>query len=616
MIGKVTKGKSARRAQAYDFGPGRRDEHENARYIAGNVPGTWRQVGALMDQHAAQRDLKQPIWRCSLSLPDEDGVLSDAEFAEIATEYVNQMGFGGCPWVAVRHGDDHIHLTVVRVGWDGRTVDDHGDWIKSRPIVRALEARHALVNADERSDRKAPQVSGQERAASQRRGAPEPERLRIRRLARTARLAAAGTGREAFEAELRHLGVDFRANVASNGRMNGYSFSLPTWTDADGAQIWITASKAAKDLSWNRLKAVIEPPLPPDQPPVPPRLRTGPRLREAAEEPGATADPAARLLADLRARHGTEEAGPSLPEMPDPAQRMDRRPHGMLGAAALASRRAVEQHTLTECEAALNAATAAAMRLDGIASGTVPGTQQRALTEHRAQLEAAVVHQGEAAGHQAEAEQQLGAARAARLVADEATTKAGRSRLVLAALGTTKAEQAGMAKAAREFAQRAELAATELLAKQAQALSRAQAAAPGVADPVRELQHLVQELPELERAARQGDIGQAQVTRAESGGTVQAARVAVGQARQAVAAVDAETALRKTLPPAVTAAEERVRAELAQRQRARAAQSRSTTSTRPPPSKRAGPSAAAQQSTPPPRGYDPRDRGRGSGPSR
>ena len=258
MIAKITKGRRAGGALRYDFGPGHREEHKDPRIIAGNVPGTHQQVARIIDRHVRQRpDATRPIWRCSLSLPDEDGVLTDQQWAVIAEQYVGRMWGPDVPWTAVRHGDDHIHLTVARVRWNGELASDAFDYRRSRPIVRALEREHGLINADERSNRTAPQVSGQEKAAAARRGASSPEREQLRALVRSARDRAAGRGPQEFEAQLSAAGVEFRANVASNGRMNGYAFHLPGWTDAAGEKIWLSASRVSRDLRWNDLSACI-----------------------------------------------------------------------------------------------------------------------------------------------------------------------------------------------------------------------------------------------------------------------------------------------------------------------------------------------------------------------
>ncbi|MFJ8628956.1 relaxase/mobilization nuclease domain-containing protein [Kitasatospora sp. NPDC093550] len=597
MIAKITKGKKARPALAYDFGPGRRDEHKDARIVAGSVPGTWRQVGRLMDTHLKQRDLKQPIWRCSLSLPDEDGVLADTQFAAIAEEYIARMGFGACPWVAVRHGQDHIHLTVVRIGWDGRTVDDHGDFIKSMPIVRALEKKHRLVDASERSNRNAPQVSGQERAASVKRGAAEPERDLIRREVWAARDAAAGRGRPAFEAELARRGIDFKANEAkTTGRMNGYSFSVPAWLDADGQQVWITASKTARDLAWQKLRPVLEPPA---ETPAP---TTAPG-RTVEEE--RAADPAAQLLGTMRERAAREQTEALVDQL-------RRLPFGLLGDQELRSSVVTLTNTLDTREHTSAAEAATSMRLDGIASGVTTGPVRQRLLERHAALSQAVGYETEATAQTTAAAEQRKAAEAARKVATEATKRAAQRWR----LPASKRTEEGMAKTALEFAERAEREAVRLDREAARVLAVAESLAPagtGGTTYAAALEALDKGWKREDAAARAEDAKLARLRLIDHAPAAQAARVAVAQARQQLDQALAEQQRRTGLPADQAAAEHQVRDQVAAAIRARAAQGKSTTtSPRRTPPKKAGP-AAGKQPPRPPQGYDPRDRGRGRG---
>ncbi|MFI2373210.1 relaxase/mobilization nuclease domain-containing protein [Streptomyces sp. NPDC018833] len=258
MIAKITKGRRAAGAIRYDFGPGRHEEHENPRLVAGNVPGTTDQLAHLIDTHTARRaDLTRPIWRCALRTAPEDRILSDTDWGKIAERYVTRMGYGNCPWVAIRHGEEHIHLTVSRVEWTGWLVRDAFDYHRSWPVVRDIERAYRLVNAEERSDRIAPQVTRPERMAGERRGAVVPEREELRSRIRAARDVTRGQGQVAFQHALDTMGVLWRANVASTGQMNGYSFTLAEWRDLEGMQIWVPASKVAKDLRWGELRSAL-----------------------------------------------------------------------------------------------------------------------------------------------------------------------------------------------------------------------------------------------------------------------------------------------------------------------------------------------------------------------
>ncbi|MGW6413539.1 relaxase/mobilization nuclease domain-containing protein, partial [Streptomyces vinaceus] len=344
-------------ALIYDFGPGRRDEHINPRIVAGNVTGTPLQVARAIDHTARRRPgITAPIWRTSLSLPDEDGILPDAQWADIATAFIADMGFDGAPWVAVRHGDDHIHLTVSRVDWAGQLLTDRWDYRRAREAADRLEEEHGLVPARERFRAEGPQVRNNELEAAKRRGrGPDadrpPEREELRRLVREVRDASRGLGRAAFESGLADVGVNVRANVASTGRMNGYSFTLEGWTDGSGEQVWVAASKVARDLRWAQLKTVIgddpdfavakkNAPLSKDVTEfvaaATEMLHRGQAEREATaslDHPALSTDPAARILAQWRAKAaGQEVPAEALPE-PEPESvpawtDRRRRPHG------------------------------------------------------------------------------------------------------------------------------------------------------------------------------------------------------------------------------------------------------------------------------------------------
>ena len=147
MIPRITRGSSAAAALAYDFGPGRREEHVDARTVAGTVPGDWRAQAALIDATvAAKPQVEKGIWRTSLRAAPQDRVLTDAEWGQIADRYIAEMGASGHPWTATRHGDDHIHLTVSRVSWTGQVVPLHRDFPKAQAACRAIEAEHHLIS--------------------------------------------------------------------------------------------------------------------------------------------------------------------------------------------------------------------------------------------------------------------------------------------------------------------------------------------------------------------------------------------------------------------------------------------------------------------------------------
>lgn len=250
MIPRITKGGSARAALAYDYGPGKRDEHVNPRTVAGNLPGDWRDQAAVLDGHAklTRPEVEQHVWRSSLRAAEQDRTLTDEEWGRAAETYVKHMGFDDAPWTATRHGDDHIHLTVSRVRWDGKLTDINLDYARAQGAARAVERDYDLVDASTRYDRARPQVSHGERESAERRGVqPEREQLRERVDAATAR---SGGTLDGFDRELDAQGVVHKRNQASTGRVSGYSYGLAGHTDQAGEQVWFKGSALGKDYRW------------------------------------------------------------------------------------------------------------------------------------------------------------------------------------------------------------------------------------------------------------------------------------------------------------------------------------------------------------------------------
>jgi len=88
-----------------------------------------------------------------------------------------------------------------------------------------------------------------------------PGRAELAITVRAARDLAAGTGRVGFETELDRAGVSWRVNVASTGRVSGYSFATGEM-DTAGVPVAFTASQLDRGLSWAKLGPVLDGPRP------------------------------------------------------------------------------------------------------------------------------------------------------------------------------------------------------------------------------------------------------------------------------------------------------------------------------------------------------------------
>ena len=84
--------------------------------------------------------------------PDPADKVSDEQFAEMAQEYMERMGYGNQPYIVFKHTDinrTHIHIVSTCVAIDGKKIPDDYDHPRSMAICRDLEQKYSLKQAME-----------------------------------------------------------------------------------------------------------------------------------------------------------------------------------------------------------------------------------------------------------------------------------------------------------------------------------------------------------------------------------------------------------------------------------------------------------------------------------
>lgn len=254
VIAKITHGRSAVRALAYDHGPGRADEHVHPRKVGGNVPGRdWQQRAQRMQRFvtAHQHDPgDRGVYRVALANPEGDRVLSDREWRAVTEKFVSRFGADKGLWEATRHDRHHVHLTISKDRFDGTRMSTSHDFRRAAAICRELEREHGLTNAADRAGRGTGRVRADAEAAA--RGKPQTDRDWLR--STISRVLAAGGGIE----ELRAAGVEVRLNRASTGRVSGISYARTSHPESepDGLSsepMWFKGSTLGKAYGWNQI---------------------------------------------------------------------------------------------------------------------------------------------------------------------------------------------------------------------------------------------------------------------------------------------------------------------------------------------------------------------------
>ncbi|MBZ4190788.1 MULTISPECIES: conjugal transfer protein MobB [Bacteroidota] len=157
MIAKIGKGENLYGAISYNQ---KKIDSENGQVLLLNkIPETLDNTYSASYLHqrfepylSANIRTEKPVRHISLN-PDPADKVSDAQFMEMAQEYMERMGYGKQPYIVYKHNDierTHIHIVTICVGIDGKKISDSYDHPQSMAICRDLEQKYKLIPATEK----------------------------------------------------------------------------------------------------------------------------------------------------------------------------------------------------------------------------------------------------------------------------------------------------------------------------------------------------------------------------------------------------------------------------------------------------------------------------------
>lgn len=253
---KIRRGKCFRGIVSYALAPA--PHHKTAPVIIGG-----NMIGLSVDEVTAEfmrtlklrSDVQKPIWHNSLRLPAGE-ILTKQKWVAVADDYMKRMGFCDTHLRCyVLHDDEvgqHIHIIASRIRIpDGQLYLGRNENLISTRIIQDLERDHQLTRTKGPSPSSAPKVR-------------KTGRNEVKMEARTGNKAPKKIIQEAIEAvlgfydsitiddfvyELSKLKIKATANIASTGRMNGFSFEY------EG--IAFKASQLGKAYSWSSLSQKV-----------------------------------------------------------------------------------------------------------------------------------------------------------------------------------------------------------------------------------------------------------------------------------------------------------------------------------------------------------------------
>lgn len=258
MIAKISQGKGFRGALDYVF-------KKDAETIGGNMAG--KNARELAAEFGVTRKLREDIDTCcyhvSLSLPAGEK-LSSQEWEKISSKYLSKMGLYPTDhqYIIVRHQDkelDHIHIITSRVALDGTVWKPFRDRIKSKDVCRLLEKEYHLTAVSNEKKQYRAQTTQKERRMSERTGR-EPEKVFVQKTMNEILTEGTSLSPQVFCSELEKHGIIAVPNIATTGKMNGFSFQYAgrSYTGSQIGYAWKHLEKfidiKPEDISWMRAR--------------------------------------------------------------------------------------------------------------------------------------------------------------------------------------------------------------------------------------------------------------------------------------------------------------------------------------------------------------------------
>jgi hypothetical protein len=229
-------------------------EKGDAEKVGGNMSGTTpKELASEFGITKKLRpDCKNPVWHCSLALPEGDRLTSE-KWGELANDFMKEMGMDPANFLfnVQRHSDtehDHIHIVASRIGLDSSLWHGQKDVLAAIEATQALEKKHGLTittgydpeHKKERKSLTAAEINMSIRTET------KPPRMICQEAIDSVLQSKAVISAPEFIKRLEALGVRAVPSVATTGTMNGFSF------ESEGVSF--TGSKLGEGYKWAKLQ--------------------------------------------------------------------------------------------------------------------------------------------------------------------------------------------------------------------------------------------------------------------------------------------------------------------------------------------------------------------------
>lgn len=162
MIAKISATENLGGALGYNFKKVNKEQAEVllANSLYHNIDEKYSMEQVFADMKSAIPEncrTKKMVFHCSLN-PHPDDKLSDAQFQDMAKEYMERMGYGKQPYMVFKHNDiarEHIHIVALRVDSEGNKINDKFERRRSKKITDMLEQKYSLIKSSNTNEQSA-----------------------------------------------------------------------------------------------------------------------------------------------------------------------------------------------------------------------------------------------------------------------------------------------------------------------------------------------------------------------------------------------------------------------------------------------------------------------------
>ena len=192
-----------------------------------------------------RKPIESPVGHISLDFhPDDAPSMTDERMADIAIEYMKQMGLVNTPFVVVRHYDKahpHCHLVFSRVNNNGKILSQTTNFKRNERVCKALNKKYGLHMATDKRNTNVEKLRGREKM-----------RYEVFNLCNAAFANAYVTNWNEYVAELKRKGisVEHRYSPSDPSKITG------TFYVKDGKKF--PSSKIDKRYTYSGLVAALK----------------------------------------------------------------------------------------------------------------------------------------------------------------------------------------------------------------------------------------------------------------------------------------------------------------------------------------------------------------------